>query len=229
MPGARAALSGLCFGLLLVAAAGLASASTSSLCDAAAARAARETGVPVAVLLALTRTETGRGRGDRLAPWPWTVNVRGAGHWFDTREGARGFADQNLGRGTRSFDVGCFQINYKWHGAAFTSVDQMFEPLANARYAAAFLARLHAELGDWSLAAGAYHSRTETLARRYRARFGRIVARLAGDPPVPQPAAPLANRAPAPLVPRSAGRGRNGSLVPLGRAARAFIPLAGRL
>ena len=30
--------------------------------------------------------------------------------------------------GQPSFDVGCFQLNYKWHGEHFASIDQMFEP-----------------------------------------------------------------------------------------------------
>jgi soluble lytic murein transglycosylase-like protein len=54
----------------------------------------------------------------------------------------------------------------------------MFDPDANAAYAARFLSELHAELGDWSRAAGAYHSRTPSFAWKYRARFDRIRARL---------------------------------------------------
>jgi len=213
-------------------------ASVSGLCDAAARSAARETGVPAAVLLAIARTETGRARAGRLEPWPWTVNIGGAGHWFDTRQAAQDFVDRKLREGAESFDIGCFQINYKWHGRAFDSARQMFDPVAGARYAAAFLTRLHAELGGWSQAAGAYHSRTETLARRYRARFDRIVATVPADAPDAAPAVPAGTAGrrivPAarhtPLAPssRPGGRGRNGSLVPLGRARAAFIPLAGR-
>jgi len=47
----------------------------------------------------------------------------------------------------------------------------MFDPVANATYAAGFLSDLRDETGDWSLAAGAYHSRTEEFATRYRAKF----------------------------------------------------------
>lgn len=204
----------------------------SELCDAAAKRAARETGVPETVLLAITRTETGRNRAGRLAPWPWTVNMGGTGHWFDTRQAAQAFVDRKLLNGAKSFDIGCFQINHKWHGAAFGTAGQMFEPLANARYAAAFLARLHAELGDWSRAAGAYHSRTETLARRYRARFDRIIATVSEEAPDPSPPrvrrlASVTQRRPLPLLPGSGVPARNGSLVPLGRGRAALIPLEG--
>lgn len=157
-------------------------ASTDNICDAAAYRAAQETGVPVSVLLSITRTETGRNRGGSIEPWPWTVNMEGKGNWFDTEDAARAYVFKNFKRGARSFDVGCFQINYKWHGAAFRSIDQMFDPLENARYAAAFLKELYDEFGDWSAAAGAYHSRTPEYAQRYTARFNRIRQKILGRP-----------------------------------------------
>ncbi len=56
----------------------------------------------------------------------------------------------------------------------------MFDPDVGAAYAAQFLQSLHAERGDWSLAAGAYHSQTPERAGIYRARFDRILAGLSG-------------------------------------------------
>ena len=149
-----------------------------ALCDMAARRAARDHDVPLDVLRTITRTETGRGGNQGLQPWPWTVNMEGAGKWFQTEDEARAYVFSHFKRGARSFDVGCFQINFKWHGQAFDSIDQMFDPLANAKYAAQFLRQLYDEKGDWSEAAGAYHSRTPTYANRYSARFDRIRADL---------------------------------------------------
>lgn len=206
------------------------------MCDAAADRAARESDVPKSVLMAITRTETGRARGGRLTPWPWTVNMQGKGHWFDSRAKARAYVQQQFERGARSFDVGCFQINYKWHGTAFRSIDQMFDPVENARYAAAFLTRLHDELGDWSKAAGAYHSRTPKHARRYRARFDRIHKNLAGESvaagPLPVAALLASDSQPErdngyPLLQSAGQPGRRGSLVPLGAGTGAMFPLSG--
>lgn len=203
-----------------------ADASPALLCDRAARTAATESGVPPAVMRAIARTETGRQRDGRLQPWPWTVNMEGTGRWFASRRAARAFAMRHFDRGARSFDIGCFQINYKWHGRAFASIDAMFDPLENARYAAAFLKRLHAETGSWPDAAGAYHSRTPALARRYRTRFERIRRRLAGRPPaaVPPPGAgrqPLFSPQGARPLVGSAGRpALLGSLVPQTAAAR---------
>lgn len=151
-------------------------------CNAAAAQVARTKGMPVDVLRALTLVETGRKRGGRFQPWPWTVNMEGKGYWFDTRVEALAFVEESYANGARSFDIGCFQINHRWHGQAFTSFDQMFEPLDNATYAAKFMTDLFNEGGTWSWAAGAYHSRTESLASKYRDRFDRIMANLTGEP-----------------------------------------------
>lgn len=153
-----------------------------NMCDAAARIAANSSDVPLSVLLAITRSETGRGRKGGLHPWPWTVNMEGKGVWFDTEDEARAYVFKHFKRGARSFDVGCFQINYKWHGTAFSSIDEMFDPLANAKYAARFLSELHAEFGDWSKAAGAYHSRTPQYANKYIARFDRIHSAVAQIP-----------------------------------------------
>ena len=148
------------------------------LCNAAAINAANNDAMPPDVLLALTLVETGRKKGGAFQPWPWTVNMEGKGYWFDTRVEAVDFVTQSYTTGARSFDIGCFQINHRWHGEAFTSFNQMFDPFDNATYAAKFMTSLLQEGGSWSWAAGAYHSRTVSLAAKYRARFDRIIANL---------------------------------------------------
>ena len=193
------------------------SSETSAICDRAAEQVAAETLVPASVLRAITRTETGRGNEGRLDPWPWTVNMQGKGLWFDSEDDARAYVFSKFKEGARSFDVGCFQINYKWHGAAFQSIDQMFDPLENGRYAAKFLTTLHSELGSWEAAAGAYHSRTKVYADRYKARFRKI--RAEDQKLVTQPVEQVANVPPRkntyPLLRSSSAPARRGSLVPL--------------
>lgn len=147
-------------------------------CDVVAQQASREFDVPASVLMAITRVETGRGKNGKTIPWPWTVNMEGKGVWFDTEDAARAYVFSHFKRGARSFDVGCFQINYKWHGGAFRSIDEMFNPLENARYAAKFLLKLKRELGNWTDAAGAYHSRTPEYASKYIDRFNQIYAQV---------------------------------------------------
>lgn len=198
-----------------------------ALCDRAAIGAARRHGVPLDVLRAITRTETGRVSGGALQPWPWTVNMEGRGLWFASRAAAQIYVQAQLAGGARSFDVGCFQLNHRWHGAGFGSIGDMFDPDRNAGHAAAFLKRLHAELGDWTAAAGAYHSRTPELARRYTARFERIRGALSGT--MAPPAALARGTGPGPLI--AGGRTGLGSLVPLTGTlqAPAFVALDTRI
>ncbi len=152
-----------------------------AICERAIARGAGVAGVPGEVLHSISLTETGRMRDGRLRPWPWAINREGESFWFDSREEALAFARKSVAAGRNSFDVGCFQINYHWHGENFSTLEEMFDPDVGARYAAEFLSALHMEKGDWSLAAGAYHSRTPEHATRYRTRFDRILSRLDGS------------------------------------------------
>lgn len=162
-------------------------AQTSAICDQALQIASRRTGVPAAVLKAITLTETGRKLEGAFRPWPWTVNMEGVGKWFATRQEALDYVKQNYDRGARSFDVGCFQLNYRWHGQNFASIEAMFDPVENAAYAGRFLTDLYAESGSWSVSAGAYHSRTRQYALRYRGIFDRHLARLTGTEVPPDP------------------------------------------
>ncbi|EKE43767.1 transglycosylase, Slt family protein [Oceaniovalibus guishaninsula JLT2003] len=194
--------------------------------------AADETGVPFDVLMAISLTETGRKQNGRTTAWPWTVNTEGKGTWFDDYGAALSYARQSQAAGARSFDVGCFQINYRWHGQHFASLDAMFDPLVNARYAARFLSNLHAEYGDWQQAAGAFHSRTEVHAARYRKIFAGFRSEIGQDaggyipdqPPARQVTAIVANA--FPLLRTGASRG-GGSLVPLDAAPRPLFDLGG--
>ena len=200
----------------------------SHICDQAAAYAAQETGVPVSVLQAISLTETGRKKSGVMRPWPWTVNMEGKGVWFDNEDDARAYVYKNYKRGARSFDVGCFQINYKWHGQEFASIEEMFDPNPNALYAANFLLQLFREKGDWSGAAGAYHSRTEKYAEKYEKRFNAFRTALLGNNPATPPvlsSAAAIPRAPAPqemrinsypLLQENSNSRTLGSLVPLG-------------
>lgn len=181
------------------------------ICFSVGAEAGARHGVPAEVLSAITLTETGRDN----RPWPWAINAGGDGRWFDSKSDALSWARQLRAAGRRNFDVGCFQLNYRWHGGAFASLEAMFDPATNADYAAGFLARLYREKGNWSEAAGAYHSRTPRHATRYRAIFDRHMARLAQAPVrIARAVVPRVNS--FPLLQRPETPGRMGSLVSLG-------------
>lgn len=191
-------------------------------CDHAARQAAAATGVPLDLLRAIARVETGRGgAGADRQPWPWALNLGGDGRWLPSQAAAQALAEAAIAGGRRNLDLGCFQLNYRWHGDAFPSVAAMLEPQDNALHAARFLADLRARLGNWAAAAGAYHSSDPDRAAAYRARVELELAALSGAPdrapdraadaPAPRPDAPRANAFPLLIAARS---GIRGSLVP---------------
>lgn len=206
--------------------AALAARDVPALCEAAAQIAARREGVPVDVLRALTLTETGHRRDGALRPWPWAVNRAGEGHWFDTEAEALDYAASVLRSGARNFDVGCFQLNHRWHAEGFADLRTMFDPVENALYAARFLRTQYQTTGDWTRAAGAYHSLTPEYALRYRTRFAQLLAGL-GDAPLPQVARADLRENTFPLL--RGGRGSGGSLVPGGAGVGSLFTPAARL
>jgi hypothetical protein len=153
-----------------------ASTKPGDLCWRAIDQAAADSRAPVALLRAIALVESGRGSGKNWAPWPWTINIAGKSHYFDSREKGIAFAKKAISQGRTSFDVGCLQVNYKWHGGAFTNVEAMFDPQKNAAYAARFLLELKEETGEWLKASGYYHSRTKKHFDRYT---GKILETLA--------------------------------------------------
>lgn len=188
------------------------------LCEQAALIASHETGVPLEVLRAIMLAETGRKLDGQLRPWPWAVHEAGQGHWMTSRIAAEAHVAASLDAGAQNIDIGCFQLNHRWHGSGFRTLSEMFDPVGNAKYAARFLADLHAESGDWTIAAGTYHSRTESHASRYRARIaalmeqpGKTTMAERAQPPKQKPGnADNPYRLPQRGAPQSAG-----SLVPV--------------
>ena len=186
-------------------------ANPARLCDLAAMNAAQRHGVPLDVMQAVALVETGRDLGGQMQPWPWAIHAEGRGHWPATRDDALALVRASMDRGARNIDLGCFQINLRWHGARFASLEQMIDPESNADYAARLLGEHKARLGSWEAAAGAYHSATPALAARYRARFAQLRGHAAVVPRTPPPDPLAENRF---VLLRAAGNGEFGSLVP---------------
>ena len=177
---------GLCFGAAKAQLMPGRGYSEGHLCRAAIAEAERSANLPRGLLQAIGRVESGRRDPEtgQFAPWPWTINAEGEGKFFPTREAAIAHVRQLQARGVRIIDVGCMQVNLHHHPNAFTSLEQAFDPLTNAQYAARFLTELNGGRADWRQAAGHYHSQTPERAAPYRAKVlaaWEQEARNAGD------------------------------------------------
>jgi hypothetical protein len=177
--------------LLLSASAGPAQAAAAGDCVRAAAIAEREAGVPAGLLLAIGRIESGRfdPLSGTLVPSAFAVNAAGVPRFLTDATSATAYVAALEQQGIRSIDVGCFQVSLLYHPDAFPRLADGFDALANARYAAGFLAALAARSGSWELAAALYHSATPALGAPYA---DRVLAAWQGrmrppPPPVPSP------------------------------------------
>ena len=154
-----------------------ADAAALDLCRPALLAAEREEGTPPGLLERIARVESGRlTDGERTPrPWPWTVDAGGAGAFYATKADAVAAVRKAQTLGVGSIDVGCMQVDLQMHPGAFRSLEEAFDPAANADYAARYLRQLHAEAwGDWDVAVGLYHSHTPEIAAAYRDRVAGI-------------------------------------------------------
>lgn len=154
-------------------------------------------GLPPGLMTAIATIESGRFDPVLQAnlAWPWTINAEGAGSHFDTKADATAEVAALQAGGMESIDVGCMQVNLRWHPDAFASLDDAFDPVANADYAARLLLQLFEQHGDWPTAIGYYHSPTDWRQENYQAKVAEAWAGLGGSfagLPVAQVEAPAA-------------------------------------
>lgn len=157
----------------------------SSLCYIAAQQASRDYGVDADLLHSISAVETGRWNDlqKRYVAWPWTVNVNGKGYFYASKEEALAAIKSFQEKGISSMDIGCMQINVKYHGDNFANVEDIIDPIKNVKYGAKFLRTLYSRNGkNWELAAKKYHSanpeRGSAYAKRLEKRFEKF--KLAG-------------------------------------------------
>ena len=129
-----------------------ASGARASTCSQAAQSAELRNGMPAGLLTAVGHVESGG--------WGWSVNGNNGlpGRHFATAGDALAYTEDLLGSGIRTIDVGCFQVDLRYHPEAFQRWQDGFDQDANADAAARILTRLHAQTGDWSRAIALYHS-----------------------------------------------------------------------
>ena len=145
-------------------------------CVASLVQAATRHGVPPDLMLALGHAESG---------WKaFAINSAGTSHFPDTAAEAVALVQSEQARGIESIDVGCGQINLRWHADAFADLSEAFDPDRNAEYAARFLAELNQAHGDWTTAVARYHSSDPEAQRTYLDRVHqRLTVLQDGAPP----------------------------------------------
>lgn len=127
-------------------------------------------GIKENLLSTIALVETGRYNPDHslgVNPWPWTVtSIKGSAYHKSKKE-AISKIKSLISEGVKSIDVGCMQINLKFHGEAFSSIEDALDPEKNTAYAASYLKRLYRSTGSWGKAATTYHSGNQDKALKY--------------------------------------------------------------
>lgn len=144
--------------------AALATASISSLacsapafanaCEPEIVRASERYHVPLGILYAVGLAETGR----KGSMQPNALNINGKAVFPRNRVEAVADVRKAQAAGVRMIDIGCMQINHRYHAAQFRSLDALLDPRQNVDYAARFLVQLKGRHDTWSMAVARYHA-----------------------------------------------------------------------
>lgn len=140
------------------------------ICANATRDAEKKFRLPKHLLFAISLKETGRWNAQRKESytWPWTVTSGGEGRHHPTLFAAKSDVRRLLAAGVTNIDVGCMQINLRYHGTAFKNLEEAFDPLKNTTYAARFLTELKIRHGSWRDATERYHSGNSARGKKYR-------------------------------------------------------------
>ena len=136
--------------------------------------------IPKDLLHSISIQESGK-KHSKLAkriPSPWAVNVAGQGHYFDSKRDAVAFVESQLSKGKKNIDVGCMQISLLYHGDAFKSVSEAFDPKANVEYGAMFLREKFDQHGSWKKAIANYHSADYERGNSYQKSVLKIASNI---------------------------------------------------
>ncbi|EGH24471.1 hypothetical protein PSYMO_24653 [Pseudomonas amygdali pv. mori str. 301020] len=146
--------------------------------------AAHAASIPSEVLYSVALQESGAKLRGQLVPWPWTLNVAGAGYRFATRADAcTALLIALVQAGPKRVDVGLGQVNMGWNGHRFHSSNpcDSLNPYKNLDVTAQILAEQRALGGDWITVAGRYpRPAGGAPAANYRKAFAKHLSRVTG-------------------------------------------------
>ena len=143
-------------------------------CAKAVIEAEKKYQIKEGLLQTIASVESGRwdDKLKRRVSWPWAMQVNGKGYYYNTKEEAVSAVKALMAQGIDNIDVGCMQINLKYHGKAFSSIENAFEPAQNVAYSARFLRDLYQHNGhSWQKTAMQYHSKNYARGLQYKSKL----------------------------------------------------------
>ena len=152
------------------------------ICDKIAREVELRRNLPKNILTSIALVEAGRKHIDgSVKPWPWSLNHAGKSLFFEKKADALVYLKNNISEEFKNIDVGCMQINVKWHKQHFDSFASMIDPYKNIEYAATFLTELKRIKGSWKDAIKHYHSSTPKLHQKYYAKVEKVWSKKIRD------------------------------------------------
>lgn len=119
--------------------------------------------------------------------WPWTLNIKGKGYYFSTKEKAYKAIIAARKQGIESIDIGLMQVNWHWNKDKLKTPWQALDPKYNITVAAHILRKCYDKKRNWWQCAGDYHTggnytpksdpKRAVRAQKYRKRVYNNLAR----------------------------------------------------
>ena len=130
------------------------------ICEEEIIKAERKYDIPKGLLLAISSVESSMK--------PYAINNNGISYYPESYDHAERLLKNLITQGQSNIDIGCMQLNWRWHQENFLNPQQMLNPVENIEYAAKFLISLHQEAGgSWHQAVRYYHTRNPTMNKKY--------------------------------------------------------------
>lgn len=129
----------------------------------------RKYNIPRNFLYLISLVESGKydKNSKRLQPWPWTANINGKSKFYRTKSELVQALKIHIASGKENIDIGCNQINYKYHKHNFANIEQMASPHHNVGYSAYYLASNYRKTNNWQDAVALYHSKNPRHSSKY--------------------------------------------------------------
>lgn len=119
--------------------------------------------IPRGLLMAIAVTESGMNG----IPNPHAMNIAGKSYHARDLEDMAQVISNNWTRGVRSIDVGCMQINLKYHGDKFSRLTDLLHSPTNVEYGASYLIKLAIDRGSWREGVMDYHNKVSAGRRQW--------------------------------------------------------------
>lgn len=115
--------------------------------------------IPKGLLAAIAKVESGSKA--------YALNIEGMSYNASSLDEAISIINAKQDLGITNIDVGIMQLNMRWHGSEFASIEEMLQPYNNVTYAAKLLLYLKEKHGNWHEAVRYYHSATPLYHKKY--------------------------------------------------------------